>query len=232
MLCSDVAAAYADQRAEGEVMALESMPSRQSKRAIRTDAAPISTARVSILPCFPHTQNELFLHGAPMLLAGDEFGRTQKGINNAYTQDTKSPGSIGPCAKAGEELAEFVRQVIDLRHDRPLLRRESFRGGMAIDWWGTRGGKLFDEDWNSAETKTNAARFSREAVEGEGAWRELVMLYNAADEFVDFPLPTDRASAGPLWSTQRSQTARKNRRSPTRRRKSPSHFPRSLMLIA
>ena len=140
----------------------------------------------------------LFSHGAPMLLAGDEFGRSQQGNNNAYAQDNEiSWVHWEALGERGEALTQFTRAIIELRHQQPLLRRESFRDGMKVEWFGPSGEFLTDEDWNEPETMTVALRLQRaESVDGDG-WNELLILYNARDEFVDFTLPP-RTDGG--WS--------------------------------
>src|SRR6202012_4909880 len=71
----------------------------------------------------------LFSQGTPMLLAGDEFGRTQKGNNNAYCQDDDISWVNWDLDDDGRALAEFVRKLTTLRHTLPVLRRQRFLTG-------------------------------------------------------------------------------------------------------
>ncbi|HVC60257.1 MAG TPA: glycogen debranching protein GlgX [Acetobacteraceae bacterium] len=68
----------------------------------------------------------LLAQGTPMLLAGDEFGRTQGGNNNAYCQDDEISWVNWDVAEGGLELAEFARKLISLRKSFPILRRSRF----------------------------------------------------------------------------------------------------------
>jgi isoamylase len=131
----------------------------------------------------------LFSHGAPMILAGDEFGRTQEGNNNAYAQDSEiSWTHWDGIDDAGRALTDFVREAIKLREAQPLLRRDSFRDGMEIDWLNASGGLQSDEAWNDAGALAIGARFSRDELPGD-VWKEALILFNAADAQVDFALP-------------------------------------------
>ncbi len=62
--------------------------------------------------------------GTPMILAGDEFGRTQRGNNNAYCQDNDISGWIGPWAEKNAELLRFAREMIALRRRHDTLTRD------------------------------------------------------------------------------------------------------------
>ena len=72
-----------------------------------------------------------FSHGTPMLLAGDEFGRTQRGNNNAYCQDNEISWLDWhrPRRHEGEALTDFVARLIRIRHGNPVLRCRHFLHG-------------------------------------------------------------------------------------------------------
>ena len=97
----------------------------------------------------------LFLsQGVPMLLAGDEFSRTQLGNNNAYCQDNEISWVDWRLLARNKDLAEFVRQLIAFRAAHPALRRATFLSGRApagefpdIRWYGADGAPL--PDWNN-----------------------------------------------------------------------------------
>ncbi len=132
----------------------------------------------------------MFSHGAPMLLAGDEFGHTQNGNNNAYAQDNETSWiDWQGQTEADKNLAAFFRKVAQLRHQQPLLRRESFRDGMAIEWLGVNGEALSEDEWNNAETKTVAVRLSRPELTAPDAWKDVLILYNSQDDHVPLRLP-------------------------------------------
>jgi isoamylase len=140
----------------------------------------------------------LFLsHGTPMLLAGDEFGRTQGGNNNVYCQDNE----IGWMQWAdrdghGENLQAFVTSLIRLRQENAILRRASYRDGCVIKWFNPVGGEQVDEHWDDDGALTIGLSLDFEACE-QGAKHALV-LFNAFDGEVDFALPTK--PDGATWS--------------------------------
>src|SRR6202007_180268 len=68
----------------------------------------------------------LLSQGTPMLLAGDEFGRTQQGNNNAYSQDNDISWVDWNHGERGAALIRFVQRLTALRADHPVLRRERF----------------------------------------------------------------------------------------------------------
>ncbi len=78
----------------------------------------------------------LFSQGVPMLIAGDELGRTQKGNNNAYCQDNETSWLDWDAADRG--LVEFVRLVLKLRAQFPVFRRTRFFDGDLIDGTGAK----------------------------------------------------------------------------------------------
>jgi len=132
----------------------------------------------------------LLSHGAPMILAGDEFGRTQKGNNNAYAQDNEiSWLDWKGVDEDGRKLQDFVRHLIELRREQPLLRRDSWRDGMKVEWLNPAGGFQTDEAWNDPGATTIGLRLARgEDASGE-TWREALILYNAVDSETTFLLP-------------------------------------------
>src|SRR6202051_4886812 len=71
----------------------------------------------------------LFSQGTPMILAGDEFGRTQQGNNNAYCQDDDISWVNWDIDDDGRALNDFVRKLTTLRHTLPVLRRGRFLTG-------------------------------------------------------------------------------------------------------
>jgi glycogen operon protein len=89
----------------------------------------------------------LFLsQGVPMLLAGDEFARTQQGNNNAYCQDNPISWVNWELVRENGDLLRFVRLMIKFRHDHPSLRRSHFFHGQGgITWHGEREN---EPDWS------------------------------------------------------------------------------------
>ena len=100
----------------------------------------------------------LLSQGVPMICAGDECGRTQRGNNNAYCQDNGISWFdwsrlADPKSKL---LLEFTRRLIRLRHDHPIFRRPKFFQGRRIRgsdvkdvmWFSPAGTEITDEEWN------------------------------------------------------------------------------------
>src|SRR5919197_1320759 len=74
----------------------------------------------------------LFSQGVPMILHGDELGRTQKGNNNAYCKDNEISWIEWNLSGRARRFLEFTRQVVAIRRNNPVLRRRSFFTGRAI----------------------------------------------------------------------------------------------------
>ncbi|MGE3476911.1 MAG: glycogen debranching protein GlgX [Rhodospirillaceae bacterium] len=86
--------------------------------------------------------------GIPMLLAGDEFGQTQGGNNNAYCQDNETTWLDWSLAAKKADLVDFTKAAIALRKAYPELRRETFfTGDGDITWLRPGGGVMTDADW-------------------------------------------------------------------------------------
>jgi glycogen operon protein len=130
----------------------------------------------------------LLSHGAPMILAGDEFGRTQEGNNNAYAQDNEiSWLQWDKIADKDRALTDFVRKLTALRHEQPLFRRDNWRDGMVVEWLSPAGGLHTDEAWNDAGATTIGLRLACD-LPGE-VWKEALILFNAVDAATTFVLP-------------------------------------------
>jgi len=95
--------------------------------------------------------------GCPMLLHGDELGRTQRGNNNAYCQDSEL--SWVEWAHVDEQMLDFTRAVIALRRSQPVLRRRHFFQGQVgrgtrrkdIVWFRRSGDEMEDDDWGNEQ---------------------------------------------------------------------------------
>jgi isoamylase len=139
----------------------------------------------------------LFSQGPPMLVAGDELGRTQGGNNNAYCQDNELSWLDWEAAGGAEEreLLQFARQLIELRKRHPGFRRRSYPNPEDVHWLAPEGRAMAQVDWTNAQTRTLgmlllgkqlAERDDRGApVEDD----DLLLLLNAGEEPVDFALP-------------------------------------------
>ncbi|HLX32965.1 MAG TPA: glycogen debranching protein GlgX, partial [Gaiellaceae bacterium] len=148
----------------------------------------------------------LLSQGVPMLLGGDELGRTQHGNNNAWCQDNEL--SWFDWENADRELDEFVRGLIVLRREHPVFRRGSFLSGAAgeselpdVWWFRTDGRRMTQRDWTASETKTlgvflNGQEIRARTPHGEPITDDsYLLLFNAHSEPAVFTLPTRRFGA-------------------------------------
>jgi isoamylase len=125
--------------------------------------------------------------GVPMILGGDEIGRTQDGNNNAYCQDNEI--SWFDWAAADEELREFTTALIALRHDSPALRPEWFRSAPDVGSIDTvevvrSDGEPFEaSDWEDPEARSVTFVFSHEGSDS------FALLLNSAANGVEFGFP-------------------------------------------
>ena len=139
-------------------------------------------------------------HGTPMLLGGDEFGRTQRGNNNAYAQDNEISWFDWSRARSeeGQALTQFVRRLLALRRRNPLLRSRSYMYGsevaadiLDIDWWDERGMRLSHEDWENAEGRALIMRLARRVA--DNGLEFVALLLNSSPEPLVFNLPAPSA---------------------------------------
>lgn len=132
----------------------------------------------------------LFLsHGTPMLLGGDEFGRSQGGNNNAYCQDNEiSWIDWEGIDDDGRALLDFVRRLIALRRAQPLFRRDSFRDGMEVRWMTPAGAEMGLDDWASPANALQV-RLIRPDLVPQPVWSDALLAFNACAEPVRFVLP-------------------------------------------
>ena len=153
----------------------------------------------------------LFLsQGVPMLLAGDEIGRTQQGNNNAYCQDNEI--SWLDWEHTDDELLDFTRHLIQFRKDHPIFRRRRWfqgqpihRTGMSdITWFTPEGQEMAEENWGQGYAKSLGVFLNGEGIHSNGPQGERVLdnsfflLFNAHDEPVTFTLPDGKW--GKQWS--------------------------------
>jgi isoamylase len=149
----------------------------------------------------------LFLsQGVPMLLGGDELGRTQAGNNNAYCQDNGI--SWFDWERIDEDLLSFVRDLIALRRQHPVFRRRrwfhgrAIRGTPDVGWAKPDGGEMADEDWDQGFACSLAVYLNGDAIpdhddRGQPVTDDsFLLILHAEGNPVDWILP-------PQWSTGR-----------------------------
>jgi isoamylase len=143
----------------------------------------------------------LLSQGVPMLLAGDEMGRTQGGNNNAYCQDNEV--SWHDWEHVDEDLLEFTKQLIALRRDHSTFRRrryfqgQSIRGTVDLGWCQPDGSAMTDEDWEVGHARSIGLFINGEAITQRDHRGQRVvddsflLLFSAHDQHIDWVLPTE-----------------------------------------
>jgi len=146
----------------------------------------------------------LFLsQGVPMLLGGDELGRTQRGNNNAYCQDNEISWIDWNLRDTHEQLIAFVQRLTQLRRTHPLLRRRSFFQGRRIIgpeikdivWLNPDGHEMSDEEWGQSFVRCLGVYLAGQAIDEQDERGRLLVddnlliLINAHHEPIPFTLP-------------------------------------------
>lgn len=153
----------------------------------------------------------LFLsQGVPMLLGGDEIGRSQQGNNNAYCQDSEI--SWYDWDNIDEPLLRFSRQIIRLRAEHPVLRRRGWFQGKRIHgsevkdiaWFSSDGTQMAEEDWGQGLVRTLGVFLNGETIPNPYPRRDPVtdvsffILFSACNEPLPFTLPG--STWGACWA--------------------------------
>ncbi|MEJ7685943.1 MAG: glycogen debranching protein GlgX [Variovorax sp.] len=144
----------------------------------------------------------LLAQGTPMLLAGDEFGRSQQGNNNAYCQDTEiSWVDWDAIDERGTALNAFAKRLLQLRRDLPVLRRNRFLTGLPYEdsgakdvaWLKPDGQEMDPASWDDPQTRSFAVmldgRAPASAVRRPADDLSVVIVFNAWHEAIPFQLP-------------------------------------------
>ncbi|HEX4526910.1 MAG TPA: glycogen debranching protein GlgX [Gaiellaceae bacterium] len=143
----------------------------------------------------------LLSQGVPMVLGGDEIGRTQGGNNNAWCQDNGI--SWIDWDSADEDLLTFTRQLIELRRAHPVFHRTKFFNGSGeqlpdVWWMRPDGRRMTRRDWDNTESRAigvflNGDELGAETQQGEEMRDDsFLLLFNAFFEEITFRLPARR----------------------------------------
>ena len=152
----------------------------------------------------------LFLsQGVPMLVAGDEFGRTQGGNNNAYCQDNEIGWINWDLDESGRQLLDWTRRLIAFRRDHPVLWRRKFfqgqsiRGRADISWYSCDGSTMSDEEWDTSWVRCLGMLLNGQAMDEWDARGDylrddiILVLLNGHHEVMPFKLPGEVTA--PRW---------------------------------
>jgi isoamylase len=145
----------------------------------------------------------LLAQGTPMLVAGDEFGRSQGGNNNAYCQDNEISWLSWEHTPEQRSLLEYTKWLIRLRREHPALRRSKFFQGLDVAgtklrdllWFRHDGEPMSSRDWQEPDARSLQMFLAGRGIDDvDDDGRPLVddnflFLINASDQELDFALP-------------------------------------------
>jgi isoamylase len=150
----------------------------------------------------------LMSEGVPMILYGDELGRTQQGNNNAYAQDNEL--SWVDWSAADSNLLAFTRTVSQLRAEHPVFRRRRFFDGLGrgeelgdVAWLKPDGTDMTKRDWAAGFAKSLTVFLNGEAIREPGRQGERIvddsflLLFNASEDDLEFTIPGE--TYGAAW---------------------------------
>ncbi len=185
-----------------------------------TTAAPVVRLRERMKRNFLATM--VLSQGVPMLLAGDELGRTQRGNNNAYCQDSALSWVRWDLCPAGKELLSFTQDTLKIAREHPALRRRRHfvgqpatpEGEKDVTWLRPDGEEMKVEDWATARNHSLGMLIQHVPEETDecGAPHPedtLLLLLNASNRAKNFTLPA-RSHPG-VWK-ETLNTAQPSRR--------------------
>ena len=152
----------------------------------------------------------LLSRGTPMIVAGDEFGRTQGGNNNAYCQDNEISWLNWELEDKGRRLLHFVQRVAALRHKYPVLHRTRWLsaqwneeiGVKDVAWLTPSGDEMTDESWTDGNSRCLGmlldGRAQPTGVHRRGVDQSLLLILNSYHDAVGFHLP--EVVGGQRWT--------------------------------
>jgi isoamylase len=150
----------------------------------------------------------LLSQGTPMLLAGDEFGRTQNGNNNAYCQDNEISWLNWDLHEKGASLVGFAQKLMALRHKYPILRRTRFFTGefneelgvKDITWINANGAEMQGPEWDDENMRCFGmlldGRAQVSGIRKRAQDATLLLVMNGWHDVVKFTLPESANGKG------------------------------------
>ena len=143
--------------------------------------------------------------GIPMLLGGDEMGRSQKGNNNGYCQDSEISWFDWELVSGNQDLLDFTRELIYLRRQHPVFRRRKWFQGRAIHgagisdiaWFNPDGSHMTDEQWEIGYAKSIGVFLDGNQIPSPGPQGQRIsddsflLFFNAHYETMEFTLPSE-----------------------------------------
>ena len=155
----------------------------------------------------------LLSQGAPMIMAGDEFGRTQAGNNNAYCQDNAISWIDWAHEDDEREMVAFVKDLVRLRLEHPVFRRTSFLEGVVhpdsslkdVTWLAESGTEMQEADWHDVTRQSLGILLDRSGVgktrfhpvDATQVGDSFLLLFNAGPDDKEFRIPA--SVSGGTW---------------------------------
>lgn len=142
--------------------------------------------------------------GIPMLLGGDEMGRSQRGNNNGYCQDSEISWFDWDLVTGNQDLLDFTRELIYFRRQHPVFRRRKWFQGRAIRgsgisdivWFNPDGSEMTDEQWDIGYAKSIGVFLDGNQIPSPGPQGQRIsddsflLFFNAHYETLEFTLPS------------------------------------------
>ncbi len=141
--------------------------------------------------------------GIPMIVSGDELGRSQNGNNNAYCQDNELSWLNWTVAEENEDFVNFCRELIFFRRQHPVFRRrkwfqgQAIRGVPDIGWFNPDGSEMTQEEWDIGYAKSVALFLNGNKIPSPGPQGQKIsddsflIFFNAHWEIIEFALPEE-----------------------------------------
>ncbi|MFI5061045.1 MAG: glycogen debranching protein GlgX [Actinomycetales bacterium] len=132
--------------------------------------------------------------GVPMITAGDEFGRSQRGNNNAYCQDSELTWLSWLRTREQREFLDTTKRLLELRRQNPALRPSKFavfgqttKNASHMDWYDAGGNLMDDEDWNSPENRT--LQYLAASTPDREDFNRILLIVHGVEDDVQVALP-------------------------------------------
>ncbi|MGP0128407.1 MAG: glycogen debranching protein GlgX [cyanobacterium endosymbiont of Rhopalodia musculus] len=149
--------------------------------------------------------------GVPMILGGDEIGRSQQGNNNGYCQDNDISWFNWDLTKVNQDFLLFTQQLIKFRHQHPVFRRCKWFQGKALHgsdakdvvWFNSKGEEMTEEQWEEEGVRAISIFLNGEVIEitdiegNQVIDASFLLLFNAEENTLKFTLPSNLKSQ--LW---------------------------------
>ncbi len=153
----------------------------------------------------------LLSQGVPMIVAGDEIGRTQQGNNNAYCQDNAISWLDWELDEQQQDLLDWTRRLLQFRAEQPVLRRDTFFKGRPVRgsdikdlaWFRPDGGEMQGDEWQTSFARSITMRLGDEALTeldkhgNRESGGSVILMFNSYHESLDFTLPVRKK--GTSW---------------------------------